>query len=122
MYATTYEFDENDVEVLVEIVVVDDLIFYSQGDYHIWYMTSSCTLYPRPVLNVITHDLSDVISMGRKEWVLSHEWRRMPSRLQSILHDIYKIYSSETEERYFQLHQLDDRWDAIANSIREQLY
>lgn len=122
MYATTYEFDENDVEVLLEIVVVDDLIFYSQGEYPNWYMTSSCTLYPRPVLNVITHDLSDVISMGRKEWVLSHEWRRMPSRLQSILHDIYKIYSSETEERYFQLHQLDDRWDAIANSIREQLY
>lgn len=122
MYATTYEFDENDVEVLLEIVVVDDLIFYSGGNYPIWYMTSICTLYPRPILNVTTHDLRDVIIAERKEWVHVFSEHQTTIGLQSILHDIYKIYSSETEERYFQLHQLDDRWDAIANSIREQLY
>lgn len=106
MYATTYDFDE---EVLVEIAVVDDLIFYSQGDYPIWYMTSSCTLYPCPILNVTAHDVWDVIIAWCAEWVRSPCELEAPSELCSILHAIYKTYSRDNEERYFQPHQLDNR-------------
>ncbi len=118
MYATTYVFDESDDRLLIEIVVIDDLIFYSNGEYPRWYVTNSCVLGK---IFITTYDLSIVINDGYLS-VRSRVDRRAPRNICAILHSIYKTYSLDEEEPYFQTHQLDDRWDGIANRIRAELY
>ncbi len=119
MYATAYTFGEYDDKALLEIVVVDDLIFYTNDEYPRWYMANNCVLGR---LSVTIYDLSTVINDDCEEFVDSVVNRVAPRNVASILYAIHNTYSLDEEKMYFQTHQLDDRWDEIANLIRAQLY
>lgn len=121
MYVTTYSYDDySDVKITVEVVIVDDLIFYENSYARLWRICCACALSK---VNVNAHNL--IYRIKRARFGRTHEYTRSSGTLRAILNDIVNMYSGDGiggNPDYYTLHKLDDRWDAIANSIRAELW
>jgi hypothetical protein len=122
MYATTYDIDlGNDGDLLLELVLVDDIIFHCYGDDE-WYAFYSCTL--EDIRCVSALNLGSILDLKRYGTVydIANNCELIPSALCSILNTIRTVYRFPAEEHTFKRHSLDSRWDDISNRIRNELW
>lgn len=118
MYATsTYRrWELSGAISLSEVVIIDEIIFHNYaGDY--WHMTDVCSM---PYTNIIAHDLSNIIAHTKCTKYYGGIWA--PPIMNGRLDSIHQVYSIKREHSRFIVHRLDDRWDKLAERIRERIW
>ncbi len=108
---------------VTELVVVDELIFYCYGiSGPDWGINTSCVLSYRNHIYVNAYDLRLVNITNCKNVHSYYNNDLLPMSLMFIMMEFSNMYSGVHRTDHLQKHQLDDRWDGIADRIREQLY
>lgn len=119
MYATTYDIDFDDDYILVELVLVDDIIFYN-GGHGYWYLSHVCRFGAN---TTVAHNLVNMISLGRYGIVYGlYDCEHASLDLHCILNHIRVVYRFKREEVIFKPHRLDEQWNDIVRHIREKLW